>query len=162
MAITAIFATASKPLILLLSISRLLFAVARDGDMPRALAKTMTRRNFPWVAALALYAAACLLLPLGEVRIITSISALRILAVFIGVHAAVILLRFREPGRERPFRVSWRIGRMPLLPSIGILISLALMNRFEPVVYAVTAVAVAFSMLVYWGTRGRLPRNVTR
>ena len=122
----------------------------------------MTRRKSPWVAALALYAAACLLLPLGEVRIIASISALGILAVFIGVHAAVIVLRFREPGRERPFQVLWRIGRKPLLPSIEILISLALMSRFEPVVYAVYAGALAFSMLVYWGTRGRLRRNVTR
>ena len=162
LAVTAMFATASTALISLLSISRLLFAMARDGDMPQALAKTMTRRKSPWVAALALYAAACLLLPLGEVRIIASISALGILAVFIGVHAAVIVLRFREPGRERPFRVSWQIGRMPLLPPIGILISLALMTRFEPVVYAVTAGAVVFGMLVYWGTRRRFRRNVTR
>ena len=159
LAITAMFATASTALISLLSISRLLFAMARDGDMPRVLARTMLRRKSPWVAALVLYAAACALLPLGEVRIIASISALGILAVFVGVHAAVIVLRFREPERERPFRISWRIGRMPLLPPLGIGISLALMTRFEPVVYAVTAGAVVFGMLVYWGTRGR-PRSV--
>lgn len=95
------------------------------------------------VAALALYAGACILLPLGEVRIIASISALGILAVFIGVHAAVLVLRFKTPGR------------LPLRPPLGIAISLALMTQFEPVVYAVTAAAVAFGVAVYGGTRGR-------
>ena len=42
-----------------------------------------------------------------------------------------------------------------LLPPLGIAISLALMTQFEPVVYAVTAAAVAFGVAVYWGTRRR-------
>ena len=153
LAVTAMFATASTALISLVSISRLLFGMARDGDMPRALAKTMSRRKTPWVAALALYAGACVLLPLGEVRIIASVSALAILMVFVGVHSAVIALRFKSPGRERPFRTPLHVGRLPLLPPLGIAISLALMTQFEPVVYAVTGGAVVFGMAVYWITR---------
>ncbi|MBC7942458.1 MAG: amino acid permease [Chitinophagaceae bacterium] len=153
LAITAMFATASTALISLVSISRLLFGMARDGDMPRALAKTMSRRKTPWVAALALYAGACVLLPLGEVRIIASVSALAILGVFVGVHTAVIALRFKSPGRERPFRTPVHVGRLPLLPPVGIAISLALMTQFEPVVYAVTGAAVMFGMVVFWISR---------
>ncbi|MCY7318482.1 MAG: APC family permease [Ramlibacter sp.] len=155
LAVTAMFATASTALISLVSISRLLFGMARDGDMPSVLAKTLSRRKTPWVAALALYSFACALLPLGEVRIIASISALGILAVFIGVHAAVLVLRFKAPGHERPFRAPLAIGRLPLLPPLGIAISLALMTQFEPIVYAVTAAAVAFGIAVYWATRKR-------
>jgi len=153
LAVTAMFATASTALISLVSISRLLFGMARDGEMPRALAKTMSRRKTPWVAALALYAGACVLLPLGEVRIIASVSALAILVVFVGVHAAVIALRFKSPARERPFRTPLHVGRLPLLPPLGIAISLALMTQFEPVVYAVTGGAVVFGMAVYWISR---------
>lgn len=153
LAVTAMFATASTALISLVSISRLLFGMARDGEMPRALAKTMSRRKTPWVAALALYAGACVLLPLGEVRIIASVSALAILVVFVGVHTAVIALRFKSPGRERPFRTPLHVGRLPLLPPLGIAISLALMTQFEPVVYAVTGGAVVFGMAVYWISR---------
>jgi len=155
LAVTAMFATASTALISLVSISRLLFGMARDGDMPRVLAKTLTGRKTPWVAALALYAFACALLPLGEVRIIASISALGILVVFVGVHAAVLVLRFKAPEHERPFRSPFAIGRLPLLPPLGIAISLALMTQFEPIVYAVTAAAVAFGIAVYWTTSGR-------
>ena len=113
----------------------------------------MSRRKTPWVAALALYAGACVLLPLGEVRIIASVSALAILGVFVGVHTAVIVLRFKSPGRERPFRTPLHVGRLPLLPPLGIAISLALMTQFEPVVYAVTGGAVVFGMAVYGITR---------
>lgn len=155
LAVTAMFATASTALISLVSISRLLFGMARDGDMPRVLARTMTKRKTPWVAALALYAGACVLLPLGEVRIIASISALGILIVFVGVHAAVIVLRLREPLRERPFRTPLHIGRWPLLPPIGIVISLALVSQFEPIVYAVTAGAAALGVAVFWLSRWR-------
>lgn len=108
--------------------------MARDGDMPRTLARTTTQRKTPWLAALTLYAGACVLLPLGEVRIVASISALGILIVFVGVHAAVIVLRFKAPGQERPFRVPLRIGRPPLLPPLGVAISLALITQFEPAV----------------------------
>ena len=155
LAVTAMFATASTALISLVSISRLLFGMARDGDMPRVLAKTLTRRKTPWVAALVLYAFACALLPLGEVRIIASISALGILVVFVGVHSAVLVLRFKAPEHERPFRSPLAIGRLALLPPLGIAISLALMTQFEPIVYAVTAAAVAFGVAVYWATRKR-------
>ena len=96
LAVTAMFATASTALISLVSISRLLFGMARDGEMPRVLAKTMSRRKTPWVAALALH-----------------------------------------------------VGRLPLLPPLGIAISLALMTQFEPVVYAVTGGTVVFGMAVY-------------
>ena len=153
LAVTAMFATASTALISLVSISRLLFGMARDGEMPSALAKTLARRKTPWVAALALYAFACILLPLGEVKTIASISALGILTVFIGVHAAVLVLRFNAPEHERPFRVPLAFGRLPLLPPLGIAISLALITQFEPVVYVVTAAAVAFGIAVYWGIR---------
>ena len=47
LAVTAMFATASTALISLVSISRLLFGMARDGEMPRVLAKTMSRRKTP-------------------------------------------------------------------------------------------------------------------
>jgi APA family basic amino acid/polyamine antiporter len=158
LAVAAMFATASTALISLISISRLLFGMAREGDMPGALTKTTTRRKTPWMAALALYAGACALLPLGEVKIIASISALGILTVFVGVHAALIVLRWKQPLRERPFRMPLRIGRVPLLPPFGIAISLALMTQFEPLVYAVTAGALAFGLLVFWLNRARTPR----
>jgi basic amino acid/polyamine antiporter, APA family len=143
LAVCALFATASTALIVLVSISRLLYGMARDGDMPQIFAGVLTNRRTPWIAALALFGAACLLLPLGEVRIIASVSSLGLLIVFVGVQGSVIVLRYRRPDMERSFRVPLSVGRFPVLSAIGMVITGALLTQFEPVVYAVGAAALA-------------------
>jgi APA family basic amino acid/polyamine antiporter len=155
LAVTALFATASTALISLVSISRMLFGMARDGDMPKALSRTASRRKTPWVAALVLFGAACALLPLGQVKTIASVSALGILLVFIGVQAALVMLRLRQPDLERPFRLRGAIGRVPVLPLIGMAAAAALTTQFEPVVYAVVAGVVAGAIGLHLLTRRR-------
>lgn len=149
LAVTALFATASTALIALISISRLLFGMARDGALPAVLARLTPRRRTPWVAALALYGAACALLPLGEVRVVASVSALGVLTVFAGIQVALITLRFTRPGLPRKFRVPGAVGRLPLLPVLGIIATLALLTQFEPRVYLVGGIAVAIGLLLH-------------
>lgn len=153
LAIAALFATASTALISLVSISRLLFAMARDGDMPSMLSRTWTKRQTPWVAALVLFIAACLLLPLGQVKIVASISSFGVLLVFIGVHIAMITLRYRQPDLKRDFTVPLSVGRFPILPLLGILISLALLTQFELIVYLVGGGAILFGTAIYYTLR---------
>jgi APA family basic amino acid/polyamine antiporter len=153
LAIAALFATSSTALISLISISRMLFGMAREGDMPRLLSKTHSRRKTPWVAALALFGAACLFLPLGQVKTIASISSFGVLLVFVGVHAAVIALRYSQPGLRRTFKVPVSIGKFPLIPLLGISISLALLTQFEMIIYIIGGSAVAFGAFVYLAMR---------
>jgi amino acid transporter len=150
--VTALFATASTALISLISISRLLFGMARDGDMPKPFANLLPGRQTPWVAALALFAGACALLPLGRVEIVASVSSFGILLVFITIQAAVIRLRFTKPDAARTFRVPGSIGRWPVIPTIGMVVCAALLTRFEPLVYfigggAMVAAAVLYSVM---------------
>jgi APA family basic amino acid/polyamine antiporter len=153
LAIAALFATASTALISLISISRMLFGMARGGDMPKALASTLPGRQTPWVAALLLLLVACLLLPLGEIKTVASVSSFGVLLVFAAVQVAMITLRLRQPDRERPFRVALAIGRVPLLPVVGILIIGALLTQFEPVVYAVGGGAIMLGLGIYFFRR---------
>lgn len=162
LAVSALFATASTALISLISISRLLFGMAREGDMPKVLARLLPRRKTPWVAALVLFALACSLLPLGRVEIIASISSFGILLVFITVQAAVIRLRFTKPGMTRGFRVPLALGRWPVLPTMGIAMCAALLTRFDPLVYAIGGGALVLGSSLYflqsrWQRKTRLP-----
>jgi APA family basic amino acid/polyamine antiporter len=150
LAIAALFATASTALISLIAISRMLFGMAREGDMPKPLSRTWAKHKTPWVAALALFGGACLLLPLGEVKIVASVSSLGVLLVFASVQLAIIVLRYLQPNKKRPFRVPFSIGRFPILPAIGIIVTLALLTQFEPVVYMVGGGAIAFGIIVYF------------
>ncbi|MES2624424.1 MAG: amino acid permease [Pseudomonadota bacterium] len=150
LAVAALFATASTALISLISISRMLFGMARSGDMPTLLSRTLPGRKSPWVAALVLFAAACLLLPLGEIKIIASVSSFGVLLVFAAVQVSMIRLRLTEPDKERPFRVPFAIGRIPVLPVVGIIMVVALLTQFEPLVYGVGGGAIVGGLVIYW------------
>ncbi len=150
LAVAALFATASTALISLIAISRMLFGMAREGDMPKPLARINAIRKTPWVAALVLFGAACALLPLGEVKTVASISSFGVLLVFAGVHAAMIVLRLLHPEMQRPFRVPFSIGRFPLLPPVGILIILSLLTQFEPIVYFVGGGAIVLGLIIHF------------
>lgn len=149
LAIAALFATASTALISLISISRLLFGMAQEGDMPSPLARILGKRKTPWIAALALFSAACLLLPLEEVKIVASISSFGVLLVFITVHIAMIVLRFRQPNLKRHYKVPFSIGALPVPPVLGIIIAAALLTQFEPIVYAVGIGILGFGVFVF-------------
>lgn len=149
LAIAALFATASTALISLVSISRMLFGMARDGAMPKALAATWTARKTPWAAALVLFGGACLLLPLGEVKAIASVSSFSVLLVFIGVQAAVIGLRFKDGTPSGGFRVPFSVGRVPAPPVIGIICAAGLLTRFSSEVYMAGAAVLAAGAALY-------------
>jgi len=153
---TALVATTSTALISLVSISRLLFGMAREGDLPAPLARTLGTRKTPWVAALVLFGGACALLPLGAIETIASISACGILLVFICVQLALVVLRLREPDHARPFRVPLAIGRVPLPPLLGAIACAALLTRFEAKVYLVVAgvLAAGLALHLFLGRHG--------
>lgn len=148
--ITALFATASTALISLISSSRLLFGMARAGELPAALARLTPGRCTPWVAALAVAALSCALLALGRLEIMASISALGLCLVFTGVQVALIVLRFTQPGLVRPFRLPGTIGRVPLPAVAGTVATLILATQFEPQVYAVTAGLLGVALALRW------------
>lgn len=156
--VAALFATASTALLVLVSITRLVFAMAREGDFPALLARTSRRRKTPWAAALLLFAGACALVPLGKVEIAASVSALGILVAFCGVHAAVIALRLRPGGGPPPaFRVPVSIRAVPVPAVLGMAANLLLMTQFAATAYLVTAITLAAGLLVYVAMRVSRP-----
>ncbi|MGE4064221.1 MAG: APC family permease [Rhodospirillaceae bacterium] len=142
LAVAALFATASTALISLVSISRMLFGMARDGAMPKPLSATWSARKTPWAAALVLFGAACALLPLGEVKTIASVSSFSVLLVFIGVQAALIGLRLRDGKPSAGFRVPLSVGRIPLPAVVGMFAAGALLTRFPTDVYIAGALVI--------------------
>jgi APA family basic amino acid/polyamine antiporter len=149
LALAALFATASTALIALVSLSRVLFDMARHHEMPAVFARVLPRQKTPWVAALGLFAVSCLFLPLGGVKILASVSSLGVLLVFAIVQLAVIRLRYLRPDVDRPFRVPLSLGRMPVIPVLGVVICAALMTRYDARVYGVMGAALAAGIFLY-------------
>lgn len=149
----ALFSTANTALIALVTTSRILYGIARDGSLPPVLARVSARRKSPWAAALASLAVSAGLLTVGRVEAAASVSSLATMAAFIAVNVSLIVLRRREPRRERPFRVPLSLGGLPVLPVLGILSAATFLLQFDRDVYTIGALASAGAAGLYLLTR---------
>jgi len=85
--------------------SRIFFVMARDGLLPRKLGKVHEKSGAP-VGMTILTAVVCSVIagfvPLADIAALANAGTL---AAFIATAAALLILRRREPARERPFKV---------------------------------------------------------
>ena len=91
--------------------SRIFFAMARDGMLPERLAR-LSARGVPVRITLFTAAVVSVVAGLLPIDAIAALANAGTLAAFIAVAACMLVLRRREPGRERPFRT-------PLAPLVG-------------------------------------------
>jgi amino acid transporter len=144
----ALFATANTALIAIMAASRLLFAMARGGDAPPLLARTLPGRKTPATALLLVAAGALACFPLGGVGLVGSVASLLALITFASVNAALVRLRLTRPDHVRPFRVPLSLGRVPAPTVLGLLVVLTVLTRFEPRAYAIAAVLLIIAFVV--------------
>ncbi len=129
----------------MLGVSRVGFAMSRDGLLPPWFSKTHPVRKVPsrmtWVVGIA-SALIAGLLPIKDAAELTNIG---ILLAFVVVCVAIIVLRYRRPDLQRGFRCPG----MPIVPLIGVVFSLWLVTFLEPVTWLRFAVWFVLGLLVY-------------
>lgn len=129
----------------LLGVTRVWYAMSRDGLLPRWFAKTHPTRHVPtrvtWLAG-GVSALIAGLLPIGQAAELTNIG---ILLAFTVVCLAVIVLRYRRPDLPRSFR----IPGMPVVPLVGIGFSLWLVTSLRPLTWLRFGVWFVLGAVVY-------------
>jgi APA family basic amino acid/polyamine antiporter len=97
------------------------------------------------------------LVPFGKVGVVASLSSFASLVAFAAVNVALILLRYREPKKSRPFHVPLAIGKFPILPALGALLTLAVATQLEStaLVGGTIAVGVFGAYAIWWTHRAR-------
>jgi len=126
--------------------TRIFFAMARDGLMPRRVAKVNPRTGTPVVLTLALgalIAVLAALVPLSEIVKLVNIGTL---FAFLLVNIGVIVLRRTQPDMERPFRVPF----VPLFPLIGAGLVIYLMTRLPGETWIRFAVWLLAGFVIYF------------
>jgi basic amino acid/polyamine antiporter, APA family len=108
-------------------LSRLGYSLALNRQIPSLVGRLHPRYNTPVVLiGLGAVLASALVLP-ADIEMLAAIYAFGATLAFTIVHLAVIRLRFREPDRDRPYKIPLgvRIGRgeLPLTAALGALIS---------------------------------------
>ncbi|HEX5859613.1 MAG TPA: APC family permease [Microbacterium sp.] len=138
----ALFALANGALINMIMASRILYGMANEGILPRALGRVEPRRGTPWVAIAATTAIAVMLIVSGDLSGLADTTVLLLLLVFTAVNVAVLVLR-RDPVAHRHFRTPTAI------PVIGAAVSVGLMTTKEPAVFA-RAGALLLVGIAFW------------
>jgi amino acid transporter len=145
----ALFATANTVLISVIAMSRIAFAMARDEEIPGMFARLLPVRQTPWIASILAFVMAAALVPIGSVKMLAEMSSFAALVAFIAVNVALIVLRYRMPRHERPFRVPLALGRLPVLPVVALASIVLLLVHFEWQIYAAGGIALAASALAF-------------
>ncbi|MDP2907462.1 MAG: amino acid permease [Nanoarchaeota archaeon] len=119
--VIALFATANTVLFIMLAGSRIIYGMAVEKVFSSKMSYILKNRKTPAYAILVTAICTALFAMIGDIGITASLTDFAIFAVFIIINVVVIVLRYKEPYTARPFRVPVNIGKIPLLPLLGIL-----------------------------------------
>jgi APA family basic amino acid/polyamine antiporter len=120
----ALIAITSVVLTILYGQTRIMFAMCRDGLLPRGFAKISENRRTPMRITATfgiLIAVIAAFVPLEEIAKLVNIGTL---FAFVLVNIGVIILRRTRPDMPRPYRVPWS----PVLPILGVVFAVYLMS----------------------------------
>lgn len=141
---------------LLMAYSRAPYAAAVDGNYFRVFAKLHPRHGIPHVSLLVLGGVATCFCFLDLSHVIAAMVTIRIVLQFLPQQVGVWLLRSREPGLERPFRM-WLYPWPAVLAGTGFLFML--FSRKNAALELEYAGAVAVSGSVIFFLRSYLRRE---
>jgi APA family basic amino acid/polyamine antiporter len=128
-ALGSVVAQTAVLLVFQLGQPRILFAMARDGFLPPVFARVHPRYGTPHVSTIltgVLVAVCSAFTNIDEMVDLTNIGTL---FAFILVCTGIIVMRFKDPGRARPFRVPF--GPV-LVPALGLVSCLFLVAYLPP------------------------------
>jgi APA family basic amino acid/polyamine antiporter len=144
-------------LVLLFGQSRIIFAIASDGLLPRFFSTLHPRFKTPWIGQVALGLIVTLTAGLFPIGLLGEMVSIGTLAAFALVCLAVMHLRRTQPETPRPFRVPGS----PALPTLGILACLGLMASLPWETWTRLAVWLVLGLALYmfWGHRNARRRS---
>jgi basic amino acid/polyamine antiporter, APA family len=111
----AVFATTSVLVVFQLGQPRIFFSMARDGLLPRWAARVHPRYRTPHITTLITGIAVAVFAGLLNINEVVELTNIGTLFAFLLVCIGIIVLRYKDPGRPRPFRVPLGPWLLPVL-----------------------------------------------
>lgn len=133
-------------LVLLYGLTRILFAMSRDGLISPIFSEVNPDRQTPTKIILMCGAVVSIVagfIPLGELAETVNIGTL---ASFIMVCVGVMVMRKRQPHLKRPFKNPWN----PLIPVLGIMSCGALMTFLPAVTWMRFGIWILIGVVIYF------------
>ncbi|MDQ3073584.1 MAG: amino acid permease [Bacteroidota bacterium] len=126
--VIALFSTSNTILSNMLGSSRVLLEAGGENTWMKKLAFVSKTTKTPIYALILIFIVAALFSLIGNLSIVALIANLFIFVTFLFVNIAVIVLRVKQPEEERPYRIPFTVGKVPLPSLIGVLMTLLLLG----------------------------------
>jgi APA family basic amino acid/polyamine antiporter len=134
-------------LVLMLSQPRILLAMSRDGLLPKSFfAAVHDKFRTPWKSTILTGVFVSVLAGFLPLRILAELTNIGTLFAFVIVCASVLIMRYKHPEAERPFRAPF----VPLVPILGILSCLLLMFSLPPENWLRLIIWLAIGFIIYF------------
>lgn len=150
--IIALFATANTVLVMIIVASRILYGLSRNRLMPGSFS-FVGKRGTPYASIIAVMLLCIVMLFLGGIKTVALLTDVGIFIVYIFINSAVIALRYRQPKLKREFKSPFSLGKMPVLPVLGILTSLMILIFIEREIVLYEVSIIFIGILVYMAVR---------
>jgi basic amino acid/polyamine antiporter, APA family len=107
----------------LIGISRLSWSLAEHRQLPSLFSRLHPTFRTPWFTIVSFSILAGVLILPGETTLLGNLYSFGAMLSFTTAHISVVALRFKDPDRERPYRMPWNVrirGRpIPLTAVLG-------------------------------------------
>jgi APA family basic amino acid/polyamine antiporter len=113
--------------------TRILFTMSRDGLLPERLSNLHPRFHTPHVITVITGVFVAVVAGLFSVDEIAELSNTGTLFAFVVVAVAVVVLRWTQPDRRRPFRtpIVWLVGPAAVIGCLYLFVSLPRLTQFR-------------------------------
>jgi APA family basic amino acid/polyamine antiporter len=144
----------STMVVTLLGQTRVFYAMANDGMLPKAFARIHPRFQTPHIATLITGCACAIVAGLTPIGVLGQLVSIGTLFAFALVSIGVLRLRRTQPDLQRPFRVRF----VPWTPIAAALVSIALMLVLPLATWERLGIWMAIGLVIY-GMRARRRRS---
>jgi basic amino acid/polyamine antiporter, APA family len=127
---------------------RIFFSMARDGLLPPAFAKVHPKFRTPHVTTILTGVGVGVTAAFTSLDEMVNLTNIGTAFAFILISVGIIILRYREPDRERPFRVPfgpWLLPVAGIVCSVGIIYYLPQPSWWRFVAWLAVGMVVYFS-----------------
>lgn len=145
-ALGAVIAMFSVLLVFQLGQPRIFMSMSRDGLLPPFFSKLHPRFKTPWVATIITGSFVGTFAATANIAEVVDLTNIGTLFAFVLVSLGVIVLRYREPDRPRPFRVPW----VPVTPLISVVACLYLMLQLPTITWIRFGIWLAIGIVIYF------------
>ena len=136
----------SVMLVMMLGQTRVFLGMAKDGLLPKFFAEVHPTLKTPWKSTILVGAVVSIVAGFTPISLLGDMTSFGTLFAFTMVCLAVWILRFRDPNRERPFKVSG----LNIIAPLGIVVNTFLILNLGRTAQLFAMAWLVFGLVVYF------------